>query len=335
MYKERENDRFYERAATEFLRALRGDRSQIAFARRLGYRANPITDWENGRRAPTIREALRAALVTHLPVDEAFRQFAPLPTPDVSDLSSIALWLDGLRGSRSITELAEHTGASRYSIGRWLSGKSEPRVPDFMRLLDATTARLHDWVHFVVGVDRVPTLYGRFAQVEAARRLALERPWSEAVLRILETTSGRALGRNPAAQIADVLGIDEATVEDLLTELVAAGIVEKRRHRFDVLNNLNVDTASSSADLQRLRTHWARVGLDRLEEGHETDWFAYNVIAVSAEDSLRIEQRLRAAYREVRGIVADSKAPEVPAVLTMQLVRWTNTSHCRDEDSPS
>ncbi len=49
-------------AASQFLRAVRGKRSQVAFARRLGYRANPITDWENGRRYPTAAEAMEAVI---------------------------------------------------------------------------------------------------------------------------------------------------------------------------------------------------------------------------------------------------------------------------------
>jgi hypothetical protein len=36
----------YRLAARQLLRAMRGRRSQVAFARRLGYRSNPITDWE-------------------------------------------------------------------------------------------------------------------------------------------------------------------------------------------------------------------------------------------------------------------------------------------------
>ena len=51
-----------ELAARQLLRALRGKRSQVAFSRRLGYRGNPIADWEAGRRTPTAQEMLRAFL---------------------------------------------------------------------------------------------------------------------------------------------------------------------------------------------------------------------------------------------------------------------------------
>ena len=57
----RANPGNYGRTASEFLRAIRGGRSQRALARRLDYRANPITDWEHGRRFPTAEEALTDA----------------------------------------------------------------------------------------------------------------------------------------------------------------------------------------------------------------------------------------------------------------------------------
>lgn len=313
---------FYEASACELLRAIRGKRSQIAFARRLGYRANPITDWENGRRFPTIFEALRAAQLSRIPVQDAFLRFAPLKAPELESELEIAAWLNALRGSRSINELSARTGISRYSIGRWLAGKTEPRLPDFLQLLDAITGRLHDWVQHLVTVEQVPTLYGRYAQAQAARRLALERPWSEAVLRLLETQPSSSCSALTSREIAERLGVECVEIDQLLDELVQAGIVEFQEEQFRVLSNLTVDTSSTKEELQTVRRHWAQVGLKRLEDGGDDDWFAYNVIAVSEADSKRIEQRLRAAYREVRSMVAESESPDIAAVLTMQLVRW-------------
>ncbi len=318
--------RLFDRAAQQLLRAIRGNRSQIAFARRLGYRANPITDWENGRRFPTAREALRAARIARLPVRDAFAQFAKLPPPDIESQQELAAWLDALRGSRSISELARQTESSRSSVSRWLSGETEPRLPDFLWLIEALTTRLHDWVHYLVSVEQVPSLYGRFAQIEAARRLALERPWSEAVLRLLETDHGTCEPRRLVEEMVRLLGIDQDEIEDLLRELVEARIVEERKGRYRVIDNLNVDTSTTPEQLRKVRKHWAEVGARRIQEGHQQDWFAYNVISISNADSKRIEERLRAAYREVRGIVADSSEPQVAAVLMMQLVRWEDGS---------
>jgi len=330
--------RHYEKAAQELLRAIRGKRSQIAFARRLGYRSNPITDWENGRRFPAITEVLRAARLAKLPVGAAFQAFSPISPIDQCAFYEISDWLNRLRGTRPLAGLALAAEKSRSSVSRWLSGKTEPRLPDFLRLLDAITGRVHDWVQALVGVEKVPTLYGRYAQVQAARRLAWERPWSEAVLRILETQSYKNLKEHHHQNIADRLKISEQEVKELLAELVEAGIIDKKLKLYQVRENLTVDTSSPSEELRAVREHWAQVSLERLKgspektnaqaaaplrtENEPKDWFAYNVLAVSKEDSQRIEARLRAAYREVRSIVAESEPADVAALLTMQIIRW-------------
>ena len=66
-----------ERAAQEILRAIRGSVSQVAFSRMLGYRSNPVSDWEGGRRFPTAEETVRAAARRHIDVRGAFERFHP------------------------------------------------------------------------------------------------------------------------------------------------------------------------------------------------------------------------------------------------------------------
>jgi hypothetical protein len=58
----------FERASRELIRAIRGERSQVALSRRLGYRSNVVYMWESGRRWPTAAETLRAASLCRLDV---------------------------------------------------------------------------------------------------------------------------------------------------------------------------------------------------------------------------------------------------------------------------
>jgi transcriptional regulator with XRE-family HTH domain len=309
----------YETAASEVLRALRGKRSQVAFARRLGYRSNPSTDWEHGRRYPTAPEALRVAARMGFDVAAAFAPFAPAPPPSAKAGYAVHAWLDSLRGTSRNIELARRAGRSRFSISRWLSGESIPRLPDFLRLLDAINGRASDWVGALVPIDRVPSLAATHRQVSAARRLSAELPWSEAVLRVVETAGYQALQAHSDAYIARLLGLPPSHVAEIIGALARASVIEPSARLYRVIGNLVVDT--KAAGRPEPAHHWAQVALDRLRRG-EPDWFAYNVISVSRADSERIERVLRAAYREVRGIVKDSAPCEQAALLTMQLVRW-------------
>lgn len=311
----------FESAACELLRALRGKRSQIAWARRLGYKSNPITDWEHGRRFPTAPETLRAASRARIDVARVFAAFGPAPAPSASQRWSVAGWLDALRGSMSLAELTRLTGCSRFSVGRWLSGISTPRLPDFLRVLNAMTGRSAEWVALLVPIELVPSLEPVYRQMTAARLISMDLPWSEAVLRVVETNAYAALPAHSDAFIADSLGIPTRDVAKIVGALSGAGAIERTGRSYRVSGRLSVDTKLDADTVKRLRLHWVKAAQAHIEAGGDA-WFAYNVISVSEKDCERIEQRLRAAFREVRAIVQDSHPCERAALLTMQLTRW-------------
>jgi transcriptional regulator with XRE-family HTH domain len=335
------SEALYSSAAQQLLRAIRGKRSQIGFARRLGYRANPITDWENGRRSPTAEEALRAALLVKLPVLRAFERFHQAEPPHTSDGSiALAAWLSAIRGSVPLVEVASRTGVSRFTVGRWLSGAGKPKLDEFLRFVDALTGRVHDWVSELVPIEAVPSLKPRHERAHAARRLAFEEPWTEAILRVLETNAYAARPLHCDSELAASLGIDERVVRRCLDRLEEAGIVARNaaapnavtrnvgaRGHYRVTGNLSVDTRAAPLELGKLKQHWLRVGLERAslertEQSSPEDWLAYNVISVSHLDLERVRLRLSQAFKEIRAIVAASEPSESAALVNLQLVHW-------------
>lgn len=311
-----------EEAASQFLRAVRGARSQVAFARRLGYRANPITDWENGRRFPTIAEALRACRKVGIDVDGALTRFHTLGEPPGPRPERVAAWLESLRGTLPISELAERAGRSRFAVARWLKAQAQPRVPDFFRLVDAMSGRLPDLIAELVPIDAVPALSARHRTAEAARRLAFEEPWTEAVLRMLELPQAPAAGERAETWIAGRLRIDREHVRHALSELERAAVIRREGGAYRVAGNLTVDTTTDPAAVREHMAHWARVAFDHFGEPDAGNLFAYNLISVSGEDLSRIRELLRATYREVRAIVAASEPTQTAALLNLQLVEF-------------
>jgi transcriptional regulator with XRE-family HTH domain len=315
----------YDLVARELLRALRGSRSQIAFARRLGYRSNPCTDWEHGRRFPNASEALRIAVRSGAEVDAAFAEFSPVTGPRAEGAWAVCDWLSGLRGSLSVLEVARRSGSSRHAIARWLTGENIPRLPEFLGLIDALTGRLHDWVFLLLELESVPSLAPIHRQVSAARRIAFEMPWSEAILRVMETEPYKALAAHSTAFVAHTLRAPEAAVETAIVALSDADIIRAAFPNpgpYAVVGSLLVDTRASAEDMRRVRRHWQEVSMNHVDAG-SGDWFAYNVISASEADLERIEERLRAVYREIRSMVMHSQPSERAALLTLQLVRWS------------
>ena len=309
-------------ACREFLRAVRGQRSQVAFARKLGFAGNPIANWEAGRRSPTVVETLRACERVGIEVPLAFRRFVNIPLERGPSGYRIGPWLDQLRGNTTGLQLAARSGYSRHQVRRWLTEEAVPKLPQFFELVQAITGRLPDLVGELVAIDEVPSLREQYAQLQAARRLAHDQPWTEAVLRLLETQEARKLDYD-VPTIAERLNISEALAERCLSQLVSAGIVQRTPHHCRVVSTLSVDTKA----LGQLKAHWSNVARQRVLAPQQGDVFCYNVLACSKQDVERISSLLLATYRQIRSIVANTPSEEVAAVVNLQLVGWGERDH--------
>ncbi len=180
-----------EAIAKDLVKAVRGRRSQAEFSRRIRYRSNIAQRWESGDCWPTAAAFLSACLLVKPQCARSFHQFFGR-LPDWFDPeapfapASIASFLRELRGKTPIGELVRRTGYNRYSIGRWLKGNAQPKLPEFLCLIEAASRRLADFVATLVDPTTMPTLSKRWQQLQRACEAAYEHPWSHAVLRALE-----------------------------------------------------------------------------------------------------------------------------------------------------
>lgn len=306
-------------SARQFLRALRGRRSQKAFAKRLGYRGNPVTDWENGRRFPTAEEVLRAAALSGLDVNGAFRNFHQTSPPQINGgRVELADWLNSIRGTARINELAERLGISRYAISRYFRGEAKPRLPEFFTLVDGITGRLPHLVAGLVPIEQVPSLCPRYQAAEAARFSAYEAPWTEAILRVLELKQYRALLGHSDEYVAGYLRmpIDEVTKSIALLE--KSGVIRLAGSHYQEERPLTVDTRGAPEIIDKLLTHWLAVATEKVVSRSPRQLFAYNVVAVSEADYLSIRALLASTFREVGALVAASQPAETVAMVSLQ-----------------
>jgi transcriptional regulator with XRE-family HTH domain len=317
----------YEAVSAELIRAVRGKRSQLAFSRHLGYRCNVLYTWESGRRWPTIATFVRAALRTRIDVFSGLRSFvgadADWLTADVADPKQLALLLDKLRGTTPVAELARRVGVNRVSVSRWLHGQAEPRLPDFLQLVEAACGRALDFIALFVEPRQLPECASAWRELEAQRQVAYGLPWSHAVLRVLELVEYQALPEHEDAWIAARLGISNSEVSTCMRALAASKLIVRRRKRWVVSRVLTVDTRLNPGAGTQLKRHWAEVGLERLVhlEPRKNDMFSYNLFTVSEQDWQRIRERHIAYYQELRGIVAESQPAERVVLLNLQLMR--------------
>ena len=311
----------YEAVARELLRALRGSRSQAAFSRRLGYRANVVHAWESGRRWPAASEFLRAAAVSGVDVRAAFRRFYVKVPPwlgatDTLSPEAVVHLLQDHQGADTFAAISRRACANRYAVGRWLAGTVEPRLPDFLRLIQATSLRLVDFIGAFVAPEAVPSIEAEWRRVEAQRALANDTPWAMAVLRSLEIGS---LEGDPA-KIAIALSLDPDEVARCLESLRTAGLAEMSGGQWRGLVADAVDTRRSPETARRLKGFWIGVALERLEKG-ASGAHAYNLAAVSHDQARRLRELQDASYQAARAIVAEPAPPECVVLMHWQLAR--------------
>lgn len=323
-----ESEVVWRAAAAELLRAIRGKRSQVAFSRRVGFRSNVAAEWEGGRRSPTAERLVQAMARVGIDVGEGFQRFHPGAAPARAD--GLHVWLRALAGTVRQSQIAMRSGYSRHQIRRWFHGEAEPRVHEFLRVVHALTGRAPDWVACFVPIEEVPSLEDAYRAALAAARLAYDHPWTTAV-RLLIVTDGYR--RDPTdAFLARSLGLDLAAVQAAVRALLDADLVVRKQGRLEVSSTFSSTVSASAEDLRRLKMHWARVAVQRLEQPRTQDLTSLNLITVSRADLVRVRQLQRDYFRALRGLVAASEPEEVAALVMMQVVSLSPDESASDDD---
>lgn len=319
----RVDDLNYEKVASEWLRHLRGKRSQVAFSRRLGYRSNIAYRWEAGRCWPTASDSLAIVDKFGTDVRAAIQRFygkepAWMLVSDPLSSEGVAAFLDDLRGQSSIADIARRASVSRFAVARWLSGDAAPRLPEFLRMIQACSRRLLDFCACFVDPIVLPSLEAAWRQLTAVRRLAYDAPWSQAVLRALELERYAQLPVHEPGWVAEVIGVPVSVEQACLQALVSAEQVFFREGKYVVNSQPFVDTRADPERAQQLKAWWLRVAEERLQEGSAGVW-AYNLFSVSERDLTRLEELHRAYFREMQRIVSESTPGERVALFCAQL----------------
>jgi hypothetical protein len=312
------------RLAAEWLRALRGRRSQVAFSRRFGYRSNIAYRWESARCFPTASGTfvMVAALGGDVRASLArFYRSAPpwLEETDPCSVAGVARLLRDLRGGTSGVELSRRTGKSRFAIARWLAGKADPTLPELLTLIDFTSRRLLDFISAFIDPAELPSARSAWQLLQGARQAAYDEPWSHAVLRALELLDYRALPAHQPGWLARRLGISEALEHQSLGVLERSGQVRFAGGRYEPTQIQSVDTRADPERARELRARWATAGIERLRAGAE-GLLSYNLSTVSRADLARLEQLQRAHYRRLVNIIAESQPGECVVLYSAQLL---------------
>jgi hypothetical protein len=306
-------DRF-ELLAVDWLRALRGRRSQRTHSKRLGYKSNIAYRWESGHCWPTANTVLQMLKRMKVDVRAAIvRFYASEPTwlqdCEPASREGAARLLDDLRGGISIVQLAASSGFSRHQIARWLSATTEPRLPEWLAVIEASSFRLLDFIAAFVDPATLPSIAEDWRRLKASRESAYARPETHMVLRCLELADYRASRTHSDRLIAKRVGLDERHVRECLELLEAAGQIRWVKDKWSVGEDSATDTRHDVVRAKALKAWWLRTAAAQLESGRE-GIFGYNLFSISNADLKKVREMHMRYYREMQQVIARSKPNE-------------------------
>ncbi len=306
----------------ELVRALRGKRSQAAVSRRLGFRTNVVYTWECGRCSPSIGEFFRFMRAVKRVPEEAILEFyrttpSWLTTDSRTDRELAREFLVDQRRQVPLVQLARATGFSRFALRRWFSGEAEPRLHEFLQVLDACSRRVIDFVATLADPATLPTAEESWRVQSLARQAAYQSPWSHAVLRTLETEAYTSLPKHVPGWIAERLGIALEDEQQCLELLSQSRQIRMKEERWVPLEQGALDLRASHDAAKALSAWWVQVAAERARSS--PGMFAYNVCSIAHRDLDRIQALQVDFLKQVRAIVSESEPVERVALIAVQI----------------
>lgn len=309
--------------ASELLRALRAKRSRPGFSRFLGYRSNIAQRWESQECWPTASRFF--ALCTRLRHEprqlvSAFLRRSPpwLEGADLTCSEGVGALLTELRGRTPVQVISERAGFNRFSVARWLAGTADPKLPEFLAVVEACSRRSLDFIATLVDPATLPSVAVRWGKLELLREGAYKHPWSHAVLRALELDGARG-SANHVDFLMERTGMKKDDVEASLRFLVESGQAKKTRSGYRPTQTSVVDTGGDPARARALRVAWSRNAVERLANTGTGD-VGYSLFAVSKDDLQRVRQLQQDFLRQMQTIIGASQHCECVALYCAQLL---------------
>jgi hypothetical protein len=270
---------------------------------------------------------LKAALAGNPELGLALARFFEQPEPSfqgrrAASVRNVTRLVVHLLGTGSKRDVAAQLGVDRTTLGRWCSGKTEPRLPEFLSLVQLGTQRLIEFISLFVDLAQLPATRELYTYFLRQRRLAYELPRSHSVLRALELDAYQARAAHDPALLAREVGTSEAEVARCLSELEAAGQVVHEQGRYRTAQILTIDTREDPEQNARLKAFWAHEALERFEgrRSPPETLFSFNLFAISEDAFQQIRKLHLAYYDQTRAIIEQSRSADRVVLMNLQLV---------------
>jgi transcriptional regulator with XRE-family HTH domain len=316
-----------QKLSCELMNHLRGEHSQRKFSQLLGFSSNVAYMWETGRRYPEASVFFKAAHKREPQFGTRFLALLRLATPALGRATlrtprGVNRLVEYLCQGANRSELARRVGVDRTTLSRWITGQTEPRLPELLLLVETTTQQLLMVVALLSDPALFPSIRDTYRDQQLQRRLAYDLPWSHAVLRALELDAYSALPAHVDGFLASTIGIGLEEERGYLEQLAQAGQIRWSGSHWVSHRVMTVDTRQDPDKNRALKVHWGQVTVDRLrtEQAPADALFSFNLFSISAAAYEQLREMHLAHYDRVRALIEGSPGTDKVVLMNLHLV---------------
>ncbi len=219
----------YHACVGEFLRELRGVRTQRELSQLLGFSFNQVGKWESGVTHFKWRDLFGLCEALKVPFEQYFReQFWSFSGEFRPSLTAEEIWtqLQGL-GAPWVPggSISQDVLRQRKTLKRWASMEQGPDLVEVFQVLDKVPSMLVSFVSYFVDVEKMPSLAPAYEQFVRAMDLVGRQPLCVFVNAALQLSSYRSLSRHCDEVLAQAIGCSQKEARSTLMLMQSHGLI--------------------------------------------------------------------------------------------------------------
>lgn len=318
----------YSLVKKELLVALRGEQSQLAMSRHLGFTFNQWHKWETEQKWLRWDEFVDILIELKIPVKNIFTtlfNFADDPRNFQAILRNLCVGL-------STEKIAETLEQDEDTIKRWAKNDISPSVETVLCLIQVRQNNLAELIAKLVSIDNVPALKTLFQSQKAHKNVEVQYPFSPAIEACFCLEAYKQLPIHSDQWVAERTLISVPLVRASINKLENAGTIRKLGNHYELVDGWVQLNGLPLKEAVKVDHYWTKRALDRYsgpdqipylpDDRANTNVRSFRVAAVSTEAAFQIQERLRQASQDVLAIINNDQGAKTEIKVYV--------SHCFD-----
>jgi transcriptional regulator with XRE-family HTH domain len=297
----------FKQITCELIKALRGEVSRSALARRLHTGVENVTRWENGSRRISWFDFAQVCDVLGRPLSPSLTKIFSFK----GDPADGATLTSRLLGASKLTHIAKETGISRFTLMRWQQHKSGPSVVEVLQIMHHCQYMMLEFIANFIDITTIPTAFGEYNKRQQRKEIYFEMPFVAALLCCLKLDEYKDFPRHVDGYIAGKIDISIAEERKALKRLVEIGkIVHNGKHFTAIDEQLELTDSDS---FRKFSTYWLRRAADYSEQMQSASpiiGYGMDVHPTSSETHKALRDEYCAFYKRVRTLLQQDTGPK-------------------------